>query len=152
MKKLCLILFIAVLLAACQPAATPEPTPTSPPAATPEPAPTSTPVESLANSTSDVLGVWWFTQASVMLELKIDGRYRIYVGSETQDEGTFTFDAGEVSWVSTYGSCVDKPATYEAFVTKQDGNPTWLRLQVVGSDPCSDRVWTFTDQAKYQNP
>jgi hypothetical protein len=138
MKKLTLLLLVAILLAGCQIPATPQPTPA--------------PVEALAGSTSDVIGVWWFTQASVMVELKLDGRYRVYVGSETQDEGTYTFDAGKVSWVSTYGSCVDKPATYEAYVTKQDGKPAWLRMQVVGSDLCSDRVWTFTGKAKFQNP
>lgn len=138
MKKLVTLLFVAILLAACQPAATPQPTPVQ--------------VETLAGSTSDVIGVWWFTQASVMVEFNIDGQYRVYVGSETQDEGTYTFDAGKVSWVSTYGSCIDKPATYETYVTKEDGKPAWLRMQVVGSDACSDRVWTVTGKAKFQNP
>lgn len=154
MRKLTLLLFVVVLLTACQPAATPQPTvvpPTNPPA----PAPTSAPVEALASSVNDLVGVWKFTQSPLRIEFKADGSYGVYFGSgsqtETADAGNYTFDAGKVTWVSSSG-CIDKPATYEVYVTKQDGKPVSLRLQVVGSDPCGDRANTTPGIAMFQNP
>ena len=152
MKKLTFLLLFVFLLTACQPAATPQPTaipPTEPP---PAPAPTSAPVEALAGSTSDLVGVWWFTQASVKIEFKADGTYRVFSGSDIQDEGNYTFDAGKVTWATGHPTCGDEPATYEAYVTKQDGKPAWLRLHVVGSDPCSVRADVTGHKAKFQNP
>jgi hypothetical protein len=151
MKKLALLLLVAVLLVGCQTPVTPQPTAiplTEPPAS----APTSAPVEALASSVNELVGVWWFSQAGVMTEYKADGTYRVYAGSETQDEGTYTFDAGKITWTTINGGCLDKPATYEAYITKQDGKPAWLRMQVVGSDPCSIRVDVLRSKAKLQNP
>jgi hypothetical protein len=138
MKKLALLLLIAVLLAGCQTPATPQPTPAS--------------VEALAGSTSDLVGVWWFTQASALLEFKADGTYRVYTGSETLDEGNYTFDAGKVTWVTGHPTCNDQPATYQAYVTKQNGKPAWLRMQAMGSDPCSGRAGVLAGNAKFQSP
>jgi hypothetical protein len=141
MKKLALLLLVVVLLAGCQTPATPQPTPA--------------PVEALATSTSDLVGIWKFTQSPLRIEFKADGSYGVYFGSgsemETADSGNYIFDAGKVSWVTSSG-CVNKPATYEAYVTKQDGKPVSLRLQVVGSDPCSDRANTTPGIAIFQNP
>jgi hypothetical protein len=139
MKKLTLLLFVAVLLAACQPAATP----TS--------APTPASVEALANSTSDLVGIWVFTGAG-KLEFKADGTFTVYTGSELLDGGNYTFDAGNVTYVTSSG-CINKPATYQAYVTKQDGKPVSIRLKVVGSDPCSDRAnFSTTGIGRFQNP
>jgi len=146
MKKLTLLLFVAILLTACQPAATSQPV--NPPA----PMLTSAPVETLVSSVNDLVGIWWFTRAGVMVEIKADSTYRVFSGSETQDEGTYAFEAGKVTWVTGHPTCGDKPATYKAYVTKQDDKPVWLRLQIVGSDPCGARADVTANKAKFQNP
>jgi len=150
MKKPTLLLFVAILLAACQPAATPQPT-AVPPTEPPAPTPTSASVEALASSVNDLLGVWWFSSPGLKLEFKADGTSHLFFGTELIDDGNYTFDAGNVIF-TTSGYCKDKPATYEAYVTKQDGKPLWLRMQVVGSDPCRDRADTFDSTGKFQNP
>ena len=147
MKKLALLLLVAILLSACQSAAAPEPT-AAPPTEPPAPAPTSTPVEALAGSVNDLVGVWWFPKVG-MIEFKVDGTSRVSVKGETVAEGNFTFDNGKVTWVSR-GSC--GAATYEAYVARQDGRPIQLRMQVVGSDSCSDRANAFSSPGKFQNP
>ena len=147
MKKLALLLLVAILLSACQSAAAPEPT-AAPPTEPPAPAPTSTPVEALAGSVNDLVGVWWFPKVG-MIEFKVDGTSRVSVKGETVAEGNFTFDNGKVTWVSR-GSC--GAATYEAYVARQDGKPIQLRMQVVGSDSCSDRANAFSSPGKFQNP
>jgi hypothetical protein len=151
MKKLALLLLVAVLLTACQPTATPAPT-AIPPTEPPAPVPTSAPVEALAGSTSDLLGIWWFTQAGMKLEIKADSTYRVFSGSETIDEGNYTFDAGKIIWVTGHPTCGNKPATYEVYITKQDGKSAWLRLQVVGTDPCQGRADISASKAKFLNP
>ena len=147
MKKLGLLLLVAILLSACQSAAAPQPTavsPTEPPA----PAPTSAPVEALAGSVNDLVGVWWFPKVG-MIEFKADGTSRVTFKGETVAEMNYTFDNGKVAWVSR-GSC--GAATYEAYVARQDGKPIQLRMQVVGSDSCSDRANAFSSPGKFQNP
>jgi hypothetical protein len=149
MKKLVLLLLVAILLSACQSAATPQPTaipPTNPPA----PTPTSAPVEALAGSVNDIIGAWWFPKMGIF-EFKADGTSRVFVNGDTAAELNYTFDNGKVIWAAT-GSCKNKPATYEAYVAKQDGKPIWLRMQVVGSDPCSDRANALSSKGKFQNP
>jgi hypothetical protein len=144
MKKLTLLLSIAILLTACQPDATLQPT-TIPP--------TSAPVEALAGSINDLVGVWWYPKAGVKAEFKADGTYRTFSGSETVDEGTYTFDAGKATWVTSTLYCVDNPtATYQVFVTKQNGSPVSLRMQVVGDDLCRGRASTLIEIGKLQNP
>jgi len=135
MKKLTLLLFVAILLIACQPAA---------------PAP----VEALAGSVNDLLGVWWFPQGGLKMEFKADGTCRVFSGSANIGqvaEGTYTFDAGKVTF-SGSADCDVNPTSYEAYVTTQDGNPVSLRMQVVGSDPCSDRANVLKGIGKFQNP
>jgi hypothetical protein len=152
MKKLALLLFVAILLTACQPAATSQPTAilvTEPPA----PAPTFSPVEALAGSVNDLVGVWWFAKIG-LFEFKADGTCRVFVHGDTAAEMNYTFDNGKVTWVAsgTSSSCDAKPAIYEAYVSRQDGKPVWLRMQVVGSDPCLDRANAFSSTGKFQNP
>jgi hypothetical protein len=157
MKKLALLLLVAILLTACQPAASPQSTkpsavvptmlsPTEPPA----PTPTLALGEVLAGSVDDLVGRWWFSTGGLTVEFKADGTYRTtgpeFIG--VVDEGNFTFDAGKITFDPGSG----RPATYEAYVNTQDGKPVWLRLQVVGSDPYRDRVNTFKSRGKFQNP
>ena len=147
MKKLALLLLVATLLSACQSAAAPQPT-AVPPTEPPAPAPTSAPVEALAGSIDDLVGVWWFPKIG-LIEFKADGTARVTVNGETVSEGSYTFDNGKVAWVSR-GSC--GAATYEAYVARQDGKPIQLRMQVLGSDSCSDRANAFSSPGKFQNP
>jgi hypothetical protein len=136
MKKLALLLFVAVLLAGCQTPATPQPTPA--------------PVEALAGSVSDLIGVWGLPAINSNLEIKADGTYRVVAKSgDLIDFGDYTFDAGKITWANT-SMCHDKPATYQVYVTTQDGKPVSLRFQVVGSDPCESRQGLGV--APYQNP
>jgi hypothetical protein len=116
------------------------------------PAPDSTPVEALAASINDLVGTWWFPKGGLMIEYKADGTYRIFSGSENIgqiDSGSYKFDAGKISSVT---GCNDQPATYEAYVTTENGVPVSLRMQVVGSDLCQDRVKIFAGIGKYYNP
>jgi hypothetical protein len=151
MNKLTFLLLVSILLTACQPAVTPQPT-TVPQIEPSAPTPASVSVETPAGSINDMFGVWWFTQAGLKLEIKTDGTYRVFSGSETIDEGNYTFDSGKITWVTGHPTCGDQPATYEAYLTKQDGKPVWLRLQIVGSDPCHGRIDTTKGKAKFQNP
>lgn len=134
MKKVRFILFAALLLAACQPG---------------DPL-TSVPVETLVVSADEIVGVWWYTQARAMIEFKADGTSRVFFGSDTYDEANYTFEDGKVTW-ATSNACKDIPATYEAYLM-QDGDTTWLRMQVVGSDPCKNRAEVLAGKAKFQNP
>jgi hypothetical protein len=145
MKKLIFLFLAAILMTPCQGAATSQ----TPPTELPAPTPTSAPVEISVSSVNDLLGVWWFSSPGVKLELKADGTFRLFLGDTTIDEGIYSFDNGKVTWVA---STVCKPATYEAYITRQDGAPIWLRMQVVGSDSCHDRADVFNSKGKYQNP
>lgn len=150
MKRKTPLLLVAILLTACQPAAPPHPTAlplTELPALTSTPAP----VETLAGSADDLVGIWMF---SVKLEIKADGKFRLYFGSDTSpeliDEGTYAFDAGKITWIA--GSACKRAATYEAYLTREEGKPAWLRLQVVGSDSCKDRADMFARPGKFLVP
>jgi hypothetical protein len=153
MKKLSLVFLVGILLTACQSAATPQPpiatSTLQPPIATSTPAP----LEALASSITDLVGVWWLTQCPCMIEMKADGTYRVWDNySGTQAEGSFTLDAGKITWVTSQPTCHDQPATYEVYVTKQDGKPLHLRLVPIGSDPCSVRAENSRGIAKFMNP
>jgi hypothetical protein len=142
MKKLALLLFIAALLAACQPAAT---APTAPPA----------PVEALASSISDLVGVWGGPQDSaIKLEFKADGTFQMFFGRgnqlDTIAKGPYTFDTGKITFPAG-GPCQDN-ATYDAYVTKQGGERISFRAQVVGNDPCSDRANSLSPTFPFNNP
>jgi hypothetical protein len=162
MNKLALIILVTLLLAACAPAETPQPsvilptnTSTEPPTTTPTappPAstPTSAPVEALATSPSEIIGIWGLPGINSNLEIKTDGTYRITSKyGDLIDFGNYSFDAGKFTWVNT-SMCRDKPATYDVFVATKDGKPLFLRFQVVGSDPCESRKGFGI--APYQNP
>ena len=136
--------------AAPKPTATPQPT-AIPPTEPPAPTPTSSPVETLASSIDDLVGVWWFPKIG-MIEFKADGTSRVTFHNTLVGEGTYTFDNGKVTWSDPSGTCKDKPATYEAYVARQDGKPVWLRMQVVGSDPCKDRANALSSPGKFQHP
>lgn len=158
MKITSAFFLFALLLSACQPGIASQPTtipPTIPPSFTPTSAPTPTPVsvEALANSTEELIGVWFLAQCPCKLEFKPDGTYRVWDSfSGTQAEGDFTLADGKVTWVTSQPTCNDQPATYEAYVTKVDGKPTSLRLVLVGSDPCSARTENSKGVAKLLSP
>jgi hypothetical protein len=152
MKKLSIVFLVVTLLVACQPAPTPQPTPISP-TETPAPTQTAAPVEALASSVADLVGVWWLTQCPCMFEMRADGTYRVWDNySGTQAEGSFILDDGKITWVTSQPTCDDRPATYEAYVTKQEGKLVQLRLVVVGSDPCSARAENTRGIAKFMAP
>jgi hypothetical protein len=139
MKKIALLLLVVILLTACQPAM---PTETA-----------TGPVEALADSASDLVGVWWFPKGGLMLEFKDDGTLRVYSGSSRIGQvasGDFTFEAGKVTFIPG-GACKD-PAIYEAYVTSEDGDRVSIRLQVMGNDSCSDRAVLLTNPGKFYNP
>ena len=118
----------------------------------PEPTP-SAPVEVLAGSINDLLGTWWSPKEGIKLELKADGTYRVFSGSETIDEGAYAFDAGKITWLTSTMYCADNPtATYEAYVTMENGKPAWLRTQVVGNDACTGRADSSVGKSKFVNP
>jgi hypothetical protein len=144
MKKLALLLLVAVLLAACQPAATPQPT--------------SAPVEALAGSIDDLVGIWGGPHDSAQkLEFKADGTFQMFYGSGNQRdiivEGSYTFDAGKITFPAPpVAPCKDQQATYEAYVTKLNGERISLRLKVVGSDLCVDRRDSLSSPFPFNKP
>lgn len=152
MKNLSFVFLVIILLTACQPAVTQQPTPI-PPTEPPPPTPTPAPVEALAATVADLTGVWWLTSCPCMIEMKADNTYRVWDSySGTQAEGTFALDAGKITWVTSQPTCNDRPATYEAYVTKQDGKLVQLRLVPVGTDPCSARAENSRGIGKFMNP
>ncbi len=150
MRKPVLFLLVAILAAACQPAATPQsavlPAMWKPISGQPHVL-----VESPAGSVNDLLGIWIFT---LKFQFRADGTTRLYRGSDNNpdlvDEGSYTFDAGKLTFTRT-AACKD-PATYEAHVTKQDGKPVWLRLNVVGNDACTGRADILSRAGKFYKP
>ena len=86
-----------------------------------------------------------------MLEFKDNNTLRVFSDKIGQvASGDYTFDAGKVTFIPG-GSCKD-PAIYEAYVTTQDSQPVSLRMQVVGSDSCSDRANLLNNPGKFHNP
>ncbi len=165
MRTLALMFLVAAFVTACAPAATPEPPtaipPTSiPPTAIPPtdpPAPTApaAPVEALVASMDELAGLWWFTGCPCKAQFNPDGSYTILARANEPPEaiGNFTLDAGKVTWVTSDPLCKDLPAaTYEAYVTRQEGKLVSLRLQLVGTDACAMRVDAFKGPAKFLNP
>jgi hypothetical protein len=89
-----------------------------------------------------------------MVEFKADGAYRVFSGSENIgqiDSGNYNFDVGKISFVTSTG-CNDQPVMYEAYVTTENENRISLRMQVVGSDLCKDRVEVLAGIGKFYNP
>jgi hypothetical protein len=167
-KILNLLLSAACAVAACGPAAPPQPTPlsptaipptsvpatASPPTDRPSPTATSAPVEAQVGAMTDLVGLWWFSKCPCKVEFKPDGSYRIlgFTSPVPEAEGNFALDAGKLTWVTSQPLCNDRPATYGAYVIRQDGKLVGLRLQLVGSDPCAMRVDAFKGPAKFLNP
>lgn len=87
------------------------------------------------------------------MEIKADGTFRTFINDETFDEGTYTFESGKITWTTVgRGSRENMPITHEAYVTTEDGKPTWLRLQAVGTDPCAARERSTRMPFKYLVP
>jgi hypothetical protein len=169
-QKVILLITTIMLLVACAPSpqaiqtavamtqaawtptttSTPRPPTVSP---TDQPAQTASLVQTLVSSVNDLLGVWWFSSPGVKLEFKSDGTFRFFYIDTTIDEGNYSFDNGQVFLTTPgTGGCRGQTATYDAYITKQDSEDVWLRLQVVGSDPCPGRGDTTTYRAKFLNP
>ncbi len=104
---------------------------------------------------AELAGLWWFTQCPCKIQFNADGTYVILGMStgEKEAEGTFTLDAGNLTWVTSDPMCKELPAaTYEVYVTKQDGKPVRLRMQLVGTDACAMRVDALKGAAKFLKP
>jgi hypothetical protein len=137
MKKLTLSFLIVILLAACQPAPTPEPTPIV--------------TETLAKSVSLVQGVWYDPGFGGQI-MSINGSsgssdltFSVYNLTTSpylhQGEGTAKFEDGKLSYLTDNGICIYSPqATYEIYIIKEDGFITSMRQKPVGSDNCAERA------------
>ena len=108
-------------------------------------------VQQAQGAVTDPAGVWWFPKIG-MTDFKVDGTWSVSFQDTLVDEGTYTFDKGKVAWLDTSGTCKDRPATYEAYVARQDSKPVQLRMQIVGSDPCRDRANALSSPGKFQHP
>jgi hypothetical protein len=137
MKKLTLSFLIVILLAACQPAPTPEPTPIV--------------TETLANSVSLVQGVWYDPGFGGQI-MSINGSsgssdltFSVYNLTTSpylhQGEGTAKFEDGKLTYLTDDGICIYSPqATYEIYIIKEDGFITSMRQKPVGTDNCAERA------------
>ncbi len=111
-------------------------------------------VEAPAGEMADLVGLWWFTGCPCKLQLNPDGSYTIPGPSNQppEAEGNFSLDAGKVTWLTSDPLCKElPPATYEAYVTRNEGKLVSLRLQLVGTDACAMRVDAFKGPAKFLN-
>ena len=118
------------------------------------PPPIPTPVESLATTIDDLVGTWWYPQGRVKIEFNADGTGRVVSGSKNIgqiDSGTYTFDAGKVTFVTSTG-CHDQTSTYEAYVATENNKPISLRMQVIGTDLCEDRAKVLAGIGEFYNP
>jgi hypothetical protein len=156
MIKFSFLVFVVILLVACQSSATPllPSTQTPLPSPTSTQLPTPTPEESLAESVDDLVGIWWFPQGPIFIEMKADGTYRVWDNSGTgnQAAGEFTFDSGKVTWVTSQPACNDRPATYEMYVMREKGKVVQIRMKVVGTDPCFARTDNVMGVGRLYNP
>lgn len=106
------------------------------PAATPDMSP-----EAPVSSVEDVLAVWsmYYDGEYYLMEFMADGLYRVgWEGARTGvTQSKYTVDNNQIGFLSRDGSNLE--ASYEAYVTKQDGSPVALRFVLVGEDPDADR-------------
>lgn len=116
------------------------------------PTPIPTPVESLANTINDLIGTWWYPKGGLKIEFNADGSFRVVSSSSNIGQigsGTYTFDAGKVTFDA---GCGGQPSTYEAYVTTENNEPVSLRMQLMGTDLCEDRVKVLAGIGKFYNP
>ena len=152
MKKLIGLCLIVGLLAACQPS-------------TPTPPPESVVTETLAESASQLHGIWYNPNHSgIILSINGSGEssdltYSIYNEATTpylhQGDGAAKFENGNFSHLTNDGLCVNSPqATWKFWLVKQDGFVIGMRLELIGTDGCEDRamvpssdIWYYSGSA-----
>jgi hypothetical protein len=131
MKKLMILLFITILLAACQSAA----------------APTPVKKEALASLQPQLYGIWYEPTYSIFIQfsggLSGPGAAKVYQGLDTLiATANFSFDAGKLIWgKSDY--CNDAPATYEITLILENDTVVAMRAKLIGDDACSGRKDTL---------
>ncbi len=93
------------------------------------------------SSLEDVIGIWRFRFAGeeYLMEFQADGFFRVgWEGNPTGvAQAKYTVEEGLLSFMAVGGGSAE--ATYEVYVTKQDGKPALLRFVLVGEDPDADR-------------
>jgi len=92
----------------------------------------------------DVLGTWAFSFEgdNYLIQYLEDGFYNLgWEGNLTGvDRGKYSVEGNQLHYLTSSRSCPDaQEATYEVYVTFQDGEPAKLRFVLVGEDNCSDR-------------
>ena len=155
MKKLTLLLLVVILLTACQPAATPQPTnpssaatmlsptenptplPTAVPALTPTLMPTLAP-EKPVSSIEDIVGIWriWIAGDPNELRFLPDGRFIV---NENSSIGTVAVEGSQLHFLTESYCPSAQEAYYMVYVTKKDNMPIKLRFVLVGEDGCPER-------------
>jgi hypothetical protein len=142
MKKMFFLLGMAVLLAACQPAATP-----CPPAAVAPAAPAPADTETLTDSISLVIGTWFMNNTGY-LDIRGTGSatdltYTIYNIAPDPwspvDKGTMRFENGKLTYLTSQDCKDTAQATYDVYLVKHEGRVIGMRTKVVGEDTCVNR-------------
>jgi hypothetical protein len=121
-----LFIVVVLLLGACGPGPQPAVTPR----------PTSVPVESLATSLDELQGLWGSAKTRYLM---IDGsRVMAYEAPGfLVDSSSLAFSDGIFTFSQSPGcEPLQRMATYEYYITRQDGNIIAMRAKLVGEDLC----------------
>ena len=109
--------------------------------------------ERLAKSGAELLGIWWFADNGIFLEIK--GDVDLSTGSANLmhslytpwDDpwnkfatGTMKYEGGKLNYLTAKGSCDNAPqATYEIYMIVHDEKVIAMKPKLVGEDACLDR-------------
>jgi len=109
--------------------------------------------ERLAKSGAELLGIWWFADNGIFLEIK--GDVDLSTGSANLMHslytpwndpwnkfatGTMKYEDGKLNYLTAKGSCDDAPqATYEIYMIVHDEKVIGMKPKLVGEDACAER-------------
>ena len=109
--------------------------------------------ERLAKSGAELLGVWWFSENGIFMQIKGDVDFStgsanlmhsLYMSWNNPwnkfATGTMKFENGKLIYQTAKGSCDNAPqATYEIYMIVHDEKVIGMKPKLVGEDACLDR-------------
>ena len=109
--------------------------------------------ERLAKSGAELLGIWWFAENGMFMEIKGDVDLStgsanlmgsLYISWEDPwnkfATNTIKFENGKLNYLTAKGSCDDAPqATYEIYMIVHDEKVIAMKPKLVGEDACAER-------------
>lgn len=109
--------------------------------------------ERLAKSGAELLGVWWFADQGIFMEIKGDVNFSTGSANLMHSlytpwndpwnkfaTGTMKFENGKLIYQTAKGSCDNAPqATYEIYMIVHDEKVIGMKPKLVGEDACTER-------------